>query len=486
VKKIFGTLFALVLVVSLELVTATPVLAGTTRNVPGTYPTIQAAINASSDGDTIMVATGNYSAFVVQGKSNISIVGAAGATVTTANWIAAVPVIGNAWVMAAVYSSANINIEGINFDGTGVNGTNVVGIAYVDSTGKIAGLTVQNVISTNLTALAAGVAIIGYAGVSTVEIEGSIISNNGGAGIYACSNSTQEIHFNNIMGNSLYGVANAGGGMVNATYNWWGDASGPYNTIANHGGMGNAVSDNVDFEPWLGAKAVTETVTNGTVDARDEADTQVLVSGTATVTVAKYDENPGGSPPTGIEALGKWIDVYVPDTSQVTEIQIRLYYTDAEVVGIDESSLRLRWWNGSTWALCSDRGVNTTNTNNYSGYLWAKIRADTSPSLDDLQGAKWGGYHPEYPPTGGCFIATAAYGTDTAKELNILREFRDTVLLPNSLGAKFVSFYYKTSPPIANFISQHEVLRTIVRVGFVDPIVAILNWSHDLWSARGS
>ncbi|MCJ7576165.1 MAG: S8 family serine peptidase [Dehalococcoidia bacterium] len=81
----------------------------------------------------------------------------------------------------------------------------------------------------------------------------------------------------------------------------------------------------------------------------------------------------------------------------------------------------------------------------------------------------------------GCFIATAAYGTDTAKEIDILREFRDAVLLPNSLGARLVSFYYKASPPVANFISQHEVLRTVVRMGFVDPIVRILTWTHALW-----
>jgi len=90
------------------------------------------------------------------------------------------------------------------------------------------------------------------------------------------------------------------------------------------------------------------------------------------------------------------------------------------------------------------------------------------------------------PQRMGCFIATAAYGTDTAGEIDILREFRDEVLLPNSLGAEFVSLYYRTSPPIADFISQNEVLITAVRVGFVDPIVAILNWTHGLWSARGS
>ncbi len=92
---------------------------------------------------------------------------------------------------------------------------------------------------------------------------------------------------------------------------------------------------------------------------------------------------------------------------------------------------------------------------------------------------------PPPPPAkdeGFCFIATAAYGTDTAQEIDVLREFRDEVLLSNNLGARFVSLYYRTSPPIADFISQHDVLRTIVREAFVAPIVAILEWSRNLWS----
>jgi ABC-type transport system substrate-binding protein len=231
----------------------------------------------------------------------------------------------------------------------------------------------------------------------------------------------------------------------------------------------------------------TETVTDDTVDATEEADTEVEVDGTATVTVARYGDNPGGDDPTDFNALDKYIDVYVPDTSEVTEIEIRLYYTDAEVTtaDVDEESLRLFWWDGAEWNECSpDSGVNTASTNGYSGYMWAKIRNNTTPSLEDLQGTEFGGYgHPSTPGGGFCFIATAAYGTDTASELDILREYRDKVLLPNSLGAEFVSLYYKTSPPIADFISEHEVLRTAVRVGFVDPIVKILTWSHNLWSA---
>jgi hypothetical protein len=81
-----------------------------------------------------------------------------------------------------------------------------------------------------------------------------------------------------------------------------------------------------------------------------------------------------------------------------------------------------------------------------------------------------------------CFVATAAYGTDTAEEMNLLRKFRDVVLLASGPGAGLVSLYYEVSPPIAEVIWQHDFLRTAVRVGFIDPIVAILNWSHALWS----
>jgi len=38
---------------------------------------------------------------------------------------------------------------------------------------------------------------------------------------------------------------------VNATYNWWGDASGPYHSVNNPAGTGDNVTDNVLFEPWL-------------------------------------------------------------------------------------------------------------------------------------------------------------------------------------------------------------------------------------------
>lgn len=468
-KKIIGILIALMLTMSLGLATTPPVLAAITIHVPADYPTIQAAIDAASNGDTIVVATGEYDAFQVIGKANISIIGTDRTTVTTANNLSiGVEPIENAWVMAGVYDSDNIDIAGISFDGTAVSGQDVVGIAYVDSTGGITDLTVENIVGD---AYGVGVAIIGFENTSTVALSGAVVRTSLTGIFVDGGGSILEAHFNKIIDNTLFGAYNYGDGTLDATQNWWGDASGP----SGYGpGAGDAIGNNVNYVPWL--EGVTATVSNGTVDAMDEADTEVVVTGTATVTVFRYQDNPGGDAPTGFIATGKYVDVYVPDTEAVTEIQIRLFYNSDEVATTYESYLRLLWWNGTEWVQCSDSGVNTADN-----YMWAKIRNATTPSLDDLQGDDFGGYLEPPTPPSGCFIATAAYGADTAGQLNILRAFRDDVLLHSNLGAKLVSLYYRTSPPIANFISQHEVLRTIVRVGVVDPIVRILTWTHDLW-----
>jgi polyhydroxybutyrate depolymerase len=81
----------------------------------------------------------------------------------------------------------------------------------------------------------------------------------------------------------------------------------------------------------------------------------------------------------------------------------------------------------------------------------------------------------------GCFIATAAYGTSTAEQLDVLREFRDGVLLESTVGSQLVDLYYQLSPPIADFISEHDVLRTLVRELLVDPVVWLVEATGDIW-----
>ncbi|OGT98056.1 MAG: hypothetical protein A2079_06070 [Geobacteraceae bacterium GWC2_48_7] len=74
---------------------------------------------------------------------------------------------------------------------------------------------------------------------------------------------------------------------------------------------------------------------------------------------------------------------------------------------------------------------------------------------------------------GGCFIATAAYGSYLDPHVMVLRHFRDNVLLQTELGTAFVGFYYKHSPPVADFIAQHDILRMIMRFALTPLIFAV-------------
>jgi parallel beta-helix repeat protein len=79
-------------------------------------------------------------------------------------------------------------------------------------------------------------------------------NNNYGVGLYHYWRTVETNHIkcNNITGNTGYGVITFDGPPnVDALNNWWGDASGPYHATLNPGGLGNPVSDYVDFAPWL-------------------------------------------------------------------------------------------------------------------------------------------------------------------------------------------------------------------------------------------
>lgn len=58
-----------------------------------------------------------------------------------------------------------------------------------------------------------------------------------------------------------------------------------------------------------------------------------------------------------------------------------------------------------------------------------------------------------------CFIATATFGSPIAPEVENFRAFRNQYLLTNSWGKAFVKFYYKHSPPLAQFITEYPVFK---------------------------
>jgi Fibronectin type III domain len=68
---------------------------------------------------------------------------------------------------------------------------------------------------------------------------------------------------------------------------------------------------------------------------------------------------------------------------------------------------------------------------------------------------------------GGCFIATAAFGSIDHPTVRVLRTFRDRVLLKSGPGTRFVDAYYQYSPPMASRLSAHPTAAYSVRLALI-------------------
>lgn len=78
-------------------------------------------------------------------------------------------------------------------------------------------------------------------------------------------------------------------------------------------------------------------------------------------------------------------------------------------------------------------------------------------------------------PGAACFIATAVQGDSSAREVQILCQFRDLYLSKSGLGRSVVSLYYKISPHIAPYVKRNEILKAICH-RLLSPIVQIVEW----------
>ena len=178
------------------------------------------------------------------------------------------------------------------------------------------------------------------------------------------------------------------------------------------------------------------------------------VSEAGVISISPSEKNPGGNI-TGFKFLGKYYDIKT--TADYTgPVTVTIAYDDDDVTGKEEK-LKLFHLVDGVWEPIPPENqsidtVNNTITVVVDTLSWFAIAEPVSE--------------------GGCFIATAAYGTPMAEEIQILREFRDEYLLTNPLGQALVDLYYKVSPPIAEFIAEHPGLKLVVRVGLV-PAVAM-------------
>jgi peptidyl-prolyl cis-trans isomerase B (cyclophilin B) len=78
---------------------------------------------------------------------------------------------------------------------------------------------------------------------------------------------------------------------------------------------------------------------------------------------------------------------------------------------------------------------------------------------------------------GGCLIATAAYGSELAPQVQQLRELRDNTVLQTESGATFMTgfnqFYYSFSPTIADYERENPAFKETVKL-ILTPLLASL------------
>src|SRR3989344_8895744 len=79
---------------------------------------------------------------------------------------------------------------------------------------------------------------------------------------------------------------------------------------------------------------------------------------------------------------------------------------------------------------------------------------------------------------GGCLIATAAYGSEMAPQVQQLREIRDNSLLQTASGTSFINtfndFYYSFSPTVADWERENLAFKEFVKISLT-PLISSLS-----------
>lgn len=200
------------------------------------------------------------------------------------------------------------------------------------------------------------------------------------------------------------------------------------------------------------------------------------------------------------------VDLQPPSPPAITDItpgdtSLRVSWEDQSNAGEDGITYKVYWcpqeFTNSNRDACKHSNDLTALSYQISGLennktyfigVSAKDKHDNEGLLSELSNGtpvEVQDFFEHYKDSGGkengdfCFIATAAWGTKSAKDVVILRHFRDRFLMTSPPGRWFVRTYYALSPPIARFISHSEPLKAAVRL-MLTPLVLFARMA--LWS----
>lgn len=222
---------------------------------------IQAALDACADSDTVLVGPGIYIENIIwPNTQNIHLISELGPEVTIidGDQRAVVIVLESRVDSTTVISGFTIRNghSGIGcYDASSPTITDNI-IRDNVTTGEGGGITCRrnsspiirkNTVINNTATYGGGIYCFG----SDLRIDSCTIAENSRHGIFTAMESTVRVLYCNIESNIGYAAYNyCDTASIVAEYNWWGHATGPYYTT-NPGGMGDTVSKYVGFTPWL-------------------------------------------------------------------------------------------------------------------------------------------------------------------------------------------------------------------------------------------
>lgn len=198
------------------------------------FMSIQDAVDAAFDGDTIRVFDGEYIENVVVDVP-ISIIGNGSDTTLLRDDVNGV------WAM-------DIRADGVTIMGFTITEArrtfpNAAGLKIDGNDAHI----YENVFVDNDIG-------IYFSGSDSSSILNNTFQENGYGIKLEYGSKNNEIHNNNITMNDYLGIDASTNEerLVHAENNWWGDESGPFHLVKNPQGKGDEVSDFVEFDPWIG------------------------------------------------------------------------------------------------------------------------------------------------------------------------------------------------------------------------------------------
>ena len=217
------------------------------------------------------------------------------------------------------------------------------------------------------------------------------------------------------------------------------------------------------------------------VNSGDLKGAKIIYNSSEPVTPIIGPENELPALDTAEEAVGAPMNLQ-PPTVFNTPVKIFIPCPDKT----DVSSLSVYLYNGTDWVLACDADGNVQVGG--EGWMAPGSRVNHNngnPSTIEIQVYHFSGVQsgsaggasitPSVGDNGGCFIATAAFGSPVEPQVKVLREFRDRFLLANTVGKAFVRLYYAWSPSIADFIASNDELRAVVRLSLL-PLVG-MSWA---------